>query len=133
VSKYLLDTHIIIWWTTSRRRLSAGHRRLLEEAERRGDTLGISAITLWETALLAARGRLEPMVEIRGWVEDIQKDPQVQVFPLTGQIAVESTRSIHNMPFDPADRIIAATALLHGIPLITADGEIRKAGYVPVV
>lgn len=133
MSKYLLDTHIIIWWTTSRRRLSSSHRILLEEAERRGDPLGISVITLWEVALLAARGRLEPMLEIREWIEDIEREPRVDVFPLTGKIAVESTRSLLQMPFDPADRIIAATALLHGLPLLTADRAIREAGYVPVI
>jgi PIN domain nuclease of toxin-antitoxin system len=133
VTKYLLDTHIIIWWTASRRRLSSRHRTLLEEAERHGQALGISAITLWETALLAARGRLEPMVEIGEWVEAIQNSPQIQIYPLTGKIAIESTRPNRDLPFDPADRIIAATALLHGVPLITADGEIRKSGYVTVI
>lgn len=133
MTKYLLDTHIVIWWTASRRRLSSRHRTLLEAAERQGETLGISAITLWETALLAARGRLEPIVEIGEWVEEIQNSPQIQVYPLTGRIAIESTRPNRDTPFDPADRIIAATALLHGVPLMTADGEIRKSGYVPVI
>jgi PIN domain nuclease of toxin-antitoxin system len=55
------------------------------------------------------------------------------VLPVTPEIAEISTAFSPEFPRDPADRLIAATALAHHIPLITSDTRIRKSGEVPCI
>ncbi len=55
------------------------------------------------------------------------------VFPITGVIAERSMLFTSNYPKDPTDRIIGATALVHGARLVTADRAIRASGEVNCV
>jgi PIN domain nuclease of toxin-antitoxin system len=64
---------------------------------------------------------------------DLETHPQIELFALTPQIALESTRLGPKFHTDPADQIIAATARVHGLRLVTADHRIRKSGVVAVV
>lgn len=52
------------------------------------------------------------------------------VFPITAEIAERSVGFSAAYPNDPTDRIIGATAVVHGLPLVTADAAIRKSGEV---
>lgn len=68
-----------------------------------------------------------------GRLSKAQTDPLIQIFPITSKIAAQSVRLRDSFPRDPADQIIAATALCHNLTLITADENIRKSGRVRVV
>lgn len=133
MSGILLDTHILIWWRLDSRRLSRNQARRLEDLERRQNPMAISAITLWEIAVLSARGRIEIAQPLDVWLEELEGHPLIDVLPLTARIAAESVRLGPDFHNDPADQIIVATARLHGLPLMTADERIRGWGKVPII
>lgn len=97
-------------------------RRLIERGD---EALAASDITLWEIAMLIAKGRLDPGTDAGAFIDDVLTSRAVRVLPITPQIAVlaQSRALLHG---DPADRIIAATALAHGAVLVTADAALRK-------
>jgi len=129
----LLDTHILIWWRLDSRRLSQNQIGLLQDLENRGQPVAISAITLWEMAMLAAHSRIEIGEPLSGWLEEIESHPLVVVLPLTARIAAESVRLGPDFHNDPADQLIVATARLHGLHLMTADERIRVWGKLPII
>ena len=132
MSEILLDTHVLIWWRLDSGRLGRSRIRRLQDLESRQKPVAISAITLWEIAMLAARGRIEMAEPAEVWLEEIEVHPLIEVLPLTSRIAAESVRLGADFHNDPADQIIVATARIHGLPLMTADERIRKWGKVPI-
>ena len=79
--------------------------------------------------MLASRNRITLYVSLPEVLQELTK--LHQVLPITAAIAERSMRFSTKFPGDPADRIIAATALVHKAPLITADRLIRASGEVP--
>jgi PIN domain nuclease of toxin-antitoxin system len=128
--RYLLDTHVVLWWWIDDPALPAEMSRLLDQQTDAGQPVAVSAISLWEIALLASRGRVALTASIDALLDDIEGHPAVRVVPLSARIAVESTRFGDSYPRDPADRIIGATARCHGLRLVTADQRIRASGLV---
>jgi PIN domain nuclease of toxin-antitoxin system len=133
VISVLLDTHILVWWLLDVRRLSAAQAHLLRAMEARNEPVGLSAMSLRESAKLIQDGRLEIDASLDAWLDSIEFHPLVTILPLTTKIAAESVRLGEDFPRDPADQIIVATARCHGLTLITADNHIRKWGKVNVV
>lgn len=82
----------------------------------------VPAISVWEVAMLASKGRLELKPEAAAWIRT-NLQPPVRLEPLHPEISLESCR-LENFHGDPADRLIVATALVLGVPLITADRQI---------
>ncbi len=101
----------------------------MEEARRTTGILSIAASTLWEIALLDAKGRLnlDPPVEV--FLERVEN--LYRVLPMSRQIAVRGNQFSSSYPNDPADRQIGATAIIHGLTLVTADQLILNSGEVP--
>jgi PIN domain nuclease of toxin-antitoxin system len=109
--------------------LPARVRRLLaNEAE----VFGLANISLWEVATLSAKGRVDLGLPLREWFRRAIAG-NVQVLPIDAEIAAAVHRMPSGFPGDPADRLIAATAQVHGLTLITADAAIRDAGLVPTL
>ena len=130
--KYLLDTHVVIWWLNDDRKLSKSHAKLLERSERSGTALGVSAISLWEIAKLVERGRLELTRSIDDSLEQLETSALVTILPLTGRVALESTRLGGRFHSDPIDQLIVATARCHGRALLTVDERSIDSGVVAV-
>ena len=130
--RYLLDTHILFWWTCEDHRLQRAHKTLLAGLDRLGETVGLSAISLWELAMLAQRRRIQPPAPVGLWLREIERHPRIQIYPITADVAHASIVEDENLPADPADRIIVATALWHGLSLVTVDKRIRLSGCVSV-
>jgi PIN domain nuclease of toxin-antitoxin system len=128
-----LDTHILIWWLTDPRRLSRRQSKVLQELEQDGQPAAISAITLWESAMLVQRKKIEVESSLDAWIGELESHPLLAVLPITARIAAESVRLNASFPKDPADRLIVATARCHGLALITADQNIRSWGKVAMV
>ncbi|MBI3180672.1 MAG: type II toxin-antitoxin system VapC family toxin [Myxococcales bacterium] len=128
--KFVADTHIVIWWYEANEALSAVDLRRLRTAEAHGPAVGVSAISLWEIALLHSRGRIALDLPLDEYLSRIEASPTFQVLPLEGRIAAESTRLGPAFPRDPVDRLVAATTRCHGLLLMTADESIRKSGVV---
>lgn len=131
--KHLLDTHVLIWWLTDDRKLPRAHARLLERCERSATPVGLSAMSLWEIAKLAERGRIELTQSVDESVEQLEASPFINIVPLTGRVAIESTRLGARFHSDPVDQIIVATARCHGLTLLTADERIIESGVVAVM
>ena len=129
----LLDTHILVWYLTAPRQLREHQLNVLRAAERRGEKLAISSMSLWEIAMLARRDRLQVHRPVGDWLREIENSPGITVLPITAQVALESVRFLDPFPKDPIDRIITATAFCHGLGLVTSDERIRRSASVPVI
>ena len=88
----------------------------------------IASITLLEIARLAATKRIATTATVDALLSSIETE--FTVLPITAAVAAATTRLPASYPRDPADRIIGATALVHGATLVTADQRIRKAKAV---
>jgi PIN domain nuclease of toxin-antitoxin system len=124
----LLDTHIALWITLESRQLTRKSSERLAEGRSQGEALAIAGITLIETARLIAEGRITIHIGFDSYMMELES--HFTVLPITAAIAAATTRLPASYPRDPADRIIGATALVHGATLITADQRIRKAKAV---
>jgi PIN domain nuclease of toxin-antitoxin system len=117
----ICDTHILLFWADDKKRLSAKANAAIEQGD-----LACSDITLWEIAMLYSRGRINNHagVTAAAYIQDILLGLDVTVLPITPDIAelAQSELFIHG---DPADRLIAATSLVHRTSLITADEKLR--------
>ncbi len=129
----LLDTHILIWWRLDSKQLRRDQVLKLQALEERQEPIAISAITLWEIAMLSARRRIDVSGPLEMWLAEIEGHALIEVLPITGRIASQSVSLGLDFHNDPADQIIVATARLHALPLMTADERIRKWGKVPVL
>jgi PIN domain nuclease of toxin-antitoxin system len=129
----LLDTHALLWWMDPPGRLSTEQQRVISDAQTDGEILAIAAVTLWEIAKLVASRRLSFAESIETLVLRFEHHPELRILPLDGRVAIESTQLGDAFPKDPADQLIAATARVHGLRLVTADEHIRRSGVVPVV
>jgi len=119
----LLDTHIWIWLMAGTGVLTAESRRIISRALGRG-MLRIAAISLWEIALLAARGRILLGKSTGAWFEQALAKPGPAIEALTAPIAIESYALPDQFHSDPADRLIVATARITGAALMTRDHDI---------
>ena len=124
----VLDTHAWIWLTDDPDRLGPRARSAIRAARSKG----VAAISCWEVAMLAARGRIELDRDPVAWMEQSLQAEDIELLPLTPAVAAAS---IHFESFhgDPADRLIVATALTHGAALVTKDARIAEAGILKTV
>ncbi len=125
----VLDTHAWIWWVSDPARLGNKGRRDIEHAR----TIGIPAICCLEVSVLAARGRIRLDRPTLEWIHDTLALPRVELLPLTPAIAVKAAELPAMFPGDPADRLIAATAVLESAAIVTKDGRIRGFAGVRTV
>lgn len=114
----LLDTHVLLWVDQGSDRLGPEARRLMESAQQRGD-IGVSAISFWEVAMLALKGRIRTSVDLSRWRRDLL-DAGLLELAVDGATGIEATR-LSGLHGDPADRMILATAAARGATLLTAD------------
>jgi PIN domain nuclease of toxin-antitoxin system len=128
----LVDTCVVIWLAgeESARHLSTNAVAAITVA-RALDGVAISDITLYELAWLVTNKRTPistPLQEFLAKIESL-----FIVLPIDSSISRISIELPSSYPKDPMDRIIGATALAHGIPLVTKDRLIRKSKAVPVI
>ena len=127
----VLDTHALIYDALTPARLSARARKAIALAFTERE-IACSDISLWEIAMLIARKRLDPVMDARQFLDDLIAARHVRVLPISAQIAVLSQSDMFSHG-DPADRLIAATALLHRAPLITSDARLHKLKEVATI
>jgi PIN domain nuclease of toxin-antitoxin system len=119
------------WMLAKPEKLSRRARRAIEQARTDHEGLAISAVTLYELAQGVVRNRMQVHAELDEILAQIEE--LVAVMPLTSAIAARAAKLPDGFPRDPFDRIIAATALVHGTLLVTADGPIRRSGAVATI
>ena len=116
----LLDTCALVWLAMGSPRLSVEARRRLEAAS---TPPRVSAITAFELGLLHRRGRLVLPSDPEQWYARALSHHGLEELPVTGRIAARSALlpAIHD---DPADRMIVATAIQHGLTVLTPDAKL---------
>ena len=127
--KLLLDTHIWVWSVADVSRLTDPVRQVL------GDPLNelwICSISIWEVLILSERGRLKLEPDARSWVRDALADPPLREAPVTIDVAAAS-RAVRLQNQDPADRFIAASAMVFGLTLVTADADLSGCPDIAVL
>ena len=125
----LLDTHIWLWALLDPARLSRAVRALIASP---AQTLRLSPISVWEAMMLAERGRIALEPDPRRWLDRALATAPVAEAPLTFEVAMAS-RSIALDHKDPADRFIAASALVFGLTLVTADARLLDCPDIEVL
>lgn len=126
--KLLLDTHIWLWAEMTPEKLTAPVRAAIENAQERW----LSPVTLWESALLAQKGKLDLGPEPLEWLRQTLRESPMRDAPLTREVALVS-RSLTALHEDPADRFLAATAMVHDLTLVTADRLLIEAPGIPTL
>ena len=122
----LLDTHYWVWMSdASLGELKPRERRVIADSASKGELL-VSVISVWELALLEAKGRLVLDSPCHVWVSKALSAPGLSLAPLTPEIAVDASRLPGEFHGDPADRIIAATARRLEARLLTRDQRLRE-------
>lgn len=114
-----LDTHVLVYALQGD--LTATERRLLAN-----DSWSISAIVFWELAKLAQKRRITIDLSSSHFTRALSR---IHVWPLDLQICRKSTEL--DFKSDPADEMIAATSIVHQVPLLTRDDRILRSRLVP--
>jgi PIN domain nuclease of toxin-antitoxin system len=116
----LLDTHVLHWWSIDAAdMISPAAQSAIEDA----DELAVAAISWFELAWLAHQGRIVVRIPVRSWLQGLAQ--QVRTLGITPAIADIAVGLAASFPGDPADRLIYATAIDHGIRLVTRDERLR--------
>ena len=117
----LLDTHVLVWLDEANPRLGAGAIEKINTSFRAGNAM-ISVISFWEVATLVRKGRIRLDMDLSVWRKDLLEQGLVEL-PVTGDIGIKAA-GLDPFHGDPADRLIAATALQHTLTLVTADKKL---------
>jgi len=128
----LLDTHVLVWLVVEDERLSRPAASAIRRA-RASDGIAIADITLWELALLFARGSIQAKGTSEKALQTLVDCAGVNVRPITTEIAALATQFPDDYPKDPADRLIGATARAEGLALVTRDERIRSSPLLKTI
>jgi PIN domain nuclease of toxin-antitoxin system len=128
----VLDTHVLIWWAAASSKLSKKAQQVIR-AECRRRELVVSAISVFEIVTLERRSRLTFTIPVSEWLANLRKLPELTIHPITDEIAERAGALGEAFPGDPADRLIAATSLVLGVPLVTQDTKLRHAPSLSTV
>jgi PIN domain nuclease of toxin-antitoxin system len=130
-----LDTHVWLWLMLANAELASNEQNAINRAAASG-RLRIAAISVWEAALLASRGRVTLGRPLAQWIAEAVSAPGLSIEPLLPQVAVEAASLAETFHRDPADRLIVATARVANATLMTRDRRIldyAARGYLAAV
>ncbi len=128
----VIDTHVWLWWISNPEKLAINAAQTIDKAIIEGGII-ISSISTWEIALLINKKRLKLSIDIRDWVRKTEALSFVRFVPVDNTIALRSVTMPGDFYPDPADRIITATAMTMGLPLVTRDKKILGYPHVKTI
>ena len=123
MSTVILDSHVVHWWSAEPERISAAASNAMVNA----DELAVSDVSWFELAWLARNERIVVTIPIASWLQQLAM--HVRTIPVSPTIATTAVSLPSSFPGDPADRLIYATAIEQGWPLITKDQRLRTHPY----
>jgi PIN domain nuclease of toxin-antitoxin system len=118
----VLDTHVWIWWVNEDEESGGNHWR---DLVRNADRIAVSSISCFEVAWLAHRGRIKLKMPMQDWFKKASSGSGIEIQDISPQIA-ETAVTLPEHHSDPQDRLIMATAIVHGAQLISADGKFTE-------
>ena len=121
--KLLLDTNIWLWGLREPHRIGPHTLRELRDS---ANEIWLSPISTWEALLLHSKGRIHLKVNLAEWLAESTEGTLEA--PLTHEIALAASHL--TMHKDPADRLIAATAQVLDMTLVTADEKLLGIGNI---
>ena len=124
--KLLLDTHIFLWSLLEPTRLS---ERVAAELQNPLNELWLSPIVIWEVLILAERGRVTLEPDAATWIRRACRAVPLREAPVNHEVAIQS-RAVDLAHQDPADRFLAATALVYDLTLVTADERLLRSRQI---
>ena len=124
----LLDTHIALWLDAGDNRLRPSTRALIDGCWQDGGTIYLSAVTVWEVALLVDTGRIDLDIPVEAWAERFLDRQGIEAVLLSYRAASRAYQLHHFEHRDPADRLLISTAIELGCPLVTYDERIARFG-----
>lgn len=126
------DSHALIWYATGRKRKLGGKaRRLFERADSAGAAVYVPAIALVEIAEAAHRGVVKLRSGFDVWCRGLLSSPHFIAVDLGVEIVVKA-EELYSIR-ERGDRLIAATAAVLDLPLVTRDPEIAEAAGVDLL
>ncbi len=128
----VLDTHTWIWFISEPEVLSKRAKKAVSAAVKEKSVL-ISSISAWEVAFLVIKKRLTLSLDVTDWIAKSEGLPFIQFIEISNSIAVKSVNLPQPLHSDPADRIIIATALTTGVPLVTKDKKLLNYPHVKTI
>jgi len=128
----ILDTCALVFDSLDPIRLSKKAAAAIAQAHDAG-TLACCDISLWEIAMLVSKRRLDPGTDSQKFIELILAARNIKVLPITAEIAAKSALPGFCPHGDPADRIIAASAILHKSKLVTSDQKLAMVTGLQIV
>ncbi len=127
--RLLLDTHIWLWSLTDSARLS---RKVSRELLDPRNEIWLSPISVWETLILARKGRLILDEKPEIWIREALSKGSLKEAGLNHEVAICSA-TLHFSHQDPADRFLAATAIVYDLTLVTADERLLRSRQFPTL
>ncbi len=126
----LLDTHALLWWALDPGQLSEAATKALRTMEQQGGYA--SSISLWELGIKVQRGQLELPISVDELAKRVEHGGVVEL------VAVDTNTWLRTVRLDwahrdPADRVIVATALIKGVPVLTKDRALHEFGGVECI
>jgi PIN domain nuclease of toxin-antitoxin system len=129
----VLDTHVLVWWVDGEtKKLSRKARQALEQHGKRNELL-VCSISFFEITTLERRGRLRFKIPASEWLSEVRRLPEYRIEPLTDEVSERAGQFGDAFSGDPADQMIAATALLREAPLVTHDEKLRSVEYLNTI
>ena len=122
----LLDTCAVIWDALEPKKLTPKAAEAIDNADQH-HALIISDISIWEISMLIKKGRLKIETTPANFLNLFLQSRNISVKSISPEIAELSVNLGPEINNDPADRIIAATSIIHNARLVTADENLRKS------
>ena len=123
-SVILLDTHVLIWLDEASPRLGVSAVEKIDQAFHSGEAM-VSVISFWEVGMLVRKGRIRMDMDLAVWRKDFLEQGLIEV-PVTGDISIRAA-GFDDFHGDPADRLIASTAVQNTASLLTADERLLNS------
>jgi len=127
--RLLLDTHIWLWSLSDPSLLSPRVARELNDGD---NEIFLSPVSIWEVLTLARKGRVLLEGKAEAWVREAIDRSALKEAPLNHEVAMRSM-ALHLPHWDPADRFIAATAVVYDLTLVTADERLLRCRQYPTL
>jgi len=127
----VLDTCAIIFDALTPNKLTSKAKKAIMHAEK-NNILFCCDISFWEIGMLIQKNRLDPGTDTKNFLSLILQSRGMKVLDITTDIATIATTRVFNH-YDPADRLIAATAIHYQANLITCDQHLKDVSKLSII